>query len=368
RKGGRTKPGGPGHRRSFNARYARIELVGCAGTTIGGVAMRFSHRRFLRRAAGASALAVLSLLALSPTSRNASSQSRTIKIVNPFPPGGTADIIARVLADQISRTQSVTMLIEDRPGAGTVIGTELAARATPDGNTLLITTSALVINAHLRKVTYKPLASFDPICNLAQSPQLVVVNSASPYRTIADLVSAARAMPGQLSLASTGPATSAQIAFEMLKRVANVEMTFVPFPGNAPTVNAILGGHVTSAVANYADLVEHLKAGKLRALATFTPARIEPLPELPTIAESGYKESEYVTWFGMFAPANTPKEVISQLSGWFAAALQVPEVKAKLVIQGLYPVGACGSAFGELVRKQYDDFGRIILEANIKAE
>jgi tripartite-type tricarboxylate transporter receptor subunit TctC len=243
----------------------------------------------------------VSIVSLALTSHDARSQTRTIKIINPFPPGGTADIIAHVLGEQISRTQGVTMLIEDRPGAGTVIGTEIAARAVPDGNTLLITTSAIVINAHLRKVTYNPLTSFEPICNLTQSPQLIVVNCASPYRTIADLVSNARAMPGQLSLASTGPATSAQMAFEMLKRVANVEMTFVPFPGNAPTVNAILGGHVTSAVANYVDLVEHLKAGKLRALATFTPARIEPLPELPTIAESGYKEAEYVTWFGMFA-------------------------------------------------------------------
>jgi len=154
----------------------------------------------------------------------------------------------------------------------------------------------------------------------------------------------------------------------MLKRVAKVDMTFVPFPGNAPTVNAILGAHVTSAVANYADLVEHLKAGKLRALATFTPARVEPLPELPTIAESGYKESEYVTWFGMFAPAKTPKEAASQFSGWFAAALQVPEVRTKLIVQGLYPVGTCGADFANYLRKQYDDYGSVIREANIKAE
>jgi tripartite-type tricarboxylate transporter receptor subunit TctC len=203
--------------------------------------------------------AAVSLFSLVLSGHDAWSQARTIKIVNPFPPGGTADIIARVLGEQISRTQGVTMLIEDRPGAGTVIGTELAARAAPDGNTLLITTSALVINAHLRKVTYNALSSFEPICNLTQSPQLIVVNSASPYRTVADLISAARAMPGQVSLASTGPATNAHLAFEMLKRVAKVDMTYVPFPGNAPTVNAILGGHVTSAVANYADLVEHIR-------------------------------------------------------------------------------------------------------------
>jgi tripartite-type tricarboxylate transporter receptor subunit TctC len=154
----------------------------------------------------------------------------------------------------------------------------------------------------------------------------------------------------------------------MLKRVAKVDMTYVPFPGNAPTVNAILGAHVTSAVANYVDLVEHLKAGKLRALATFAPTRIEQLPELPTIAESGYKEPEYWNWFGVVAPAKTPKETVSQLSGWFSAALQAPEVRAKLVVQGLYPVGTCGVDFTTYLRKEYDDYGRIIREANIKAE
>jgi tripartite-type tricarboxylate transporter receptor subunit TctC len=330
--------------------------------------MKLARHRFPRLAAGAAILTAAALIALALTSQDASSQARTIKVINPFPPGGTADIIARVLAEQIGRTQGVTMVIEDRPGAGTVIGTELAARAAPDGNSILITTSALVINSYLRKPNYHPLTSFEPICNLTQSPQLIVVNSASPYRTIADLVAAARASPGTLSFASTGPATNAQIAFEMVKRVAKVDMTYVPFPGNAPTVNAILGAHVTSAVANYADLIEHLKAGKLRALATFTPARIEPLPELPTIAESGYKDSEYTTWFAMFAPARTPKETVSQFSGWFAAALQVPEVRAKLVVQGLYPIGMCGADFGAFLRKEYDDLGRVIREANIKVE
>jgi tripartite-type tricarboxylate transporter receptor subunit TctC len=251
--------------------------------------MKRPRRQFLHLAAGAAVLAVVFIVSLALTSRDAWSQSRTIKIVNPYPPGGTADLVARVLGEQIGRTQGVTVVIENRPGAGGEIGTEVAARAAPDGDTLLITTSATVINAHLRKLNYDPLTSFEPICDLTQSPHLIVVNSASPYRTIADLVSAARASPGALTFASTGPRTNSQIAFEMLKRVAKVDMTYVPFPGNAPTVNAILGAHVTSAVANYLDLVEHLKAGKLRALATFTPARIEPLPELPTMGESGYK-------------------------------------------------------------------------------
>jgi tripartite-type tricarboxylate transporter receptor subunit TctC len=331
--------------------------------------MKLPRRRFPHLAAGAAILLVISAIVIALSGQGALSQpTRTIKVIVPFPPGGTADLVARVLGEQIGHTQGVTVVIENRPGAASAIGTEAAARAAPDGNTLIIVISNTVINAHLRKVTYDPLTSFEPICNLTQSPHLIVVNSASPYRTIADLISGARARPGALTFASTGPASNSQIAFEMLRRMANIDMTYVPFPGNAPTVNAILGAHVTSAVANYVDLVEHLKAGKLRALATFTPARIEPLPELPTIAESGYKESEYVNWFGVATPAKTPKEMVSQLSGWFSAALQAPEVRAKLVVQGLYPVGTCGADFAAFLRKEYNDYGRVIREANIKAE
>jgi tripartite-type tricarboxylate transporter receptor subunit TctC len=330
--------------------------------------MKLPGRQFLHRAAGAALLAVLSIVTLSLISHDAASQTRTIKVVVPFPPGGTADLVARVLGEQIGRTQPVTVVIENRPGAGSVIGTEFVARAAPDGNTLLIDTGSNAVNAHLRKLSYDPLTSFEPICGLMQSPHLIVVNSASPYRTIADLVSAARTSPGALTFASSGPASATQIAFEILKRAAKIDMTYVPFPGNAPTVNAILGAHVTSAVANYVDLVEHLKAGKLRALATFAPVRIGPLPELPTIAESGYKESEYWNWFGVVAPARTPKEAVSQLAGWFRAALQAPEVRAKLVVQGLYPVDTCGADFAAFLHKEYDDYGRVIREANIKAE
>ena len=328
--------------------------------------MKLPRRQFLNLAAGAAALSVVFAHLLS--SHGAQSQTRTIKIVNPYPPGGTADIVARVLGEQIGRTKSVTMLIENRPGGGTVIGTEAASRAAPDGNTLLITSVVFVINPHLRKLNYDPLTSFEPICNLTQSPQIIVVNGGSPYRTMADLTDAARAKPGELTLASTGPASPSHIAFEMLKRVANIQMIYVPFPGNAPTVNAVLGGHVTAGVANYADVVGHLTAGTLRALATPSSKRIETLLEVPTVAESGHKEFEYEVWFGILAPAKTSNDIVSQLSGWFVEAMLVSDVKAKLVVQGLYPVGTCGANFAAELRRQYADYGRVIREANIKAE
>jgi tripartite-type tricarboxylate transporter receptor subunit TctC len=327
--------------------------------------LKFPRRNFLHLAAGAATLTVLVALA----NHGAWSQaSRTIKIVVPFSPGGTTDILARILGEQIGRTQRVTVLIENRPGAGAVIGTEAVSRATPDGNTILMTANSFVINPNLKKLNYDPLTSFEPICYLVRSPHVIIVNGASPNRTLGDLLGAARAKPGSLTMAANGPATAHHIAFEMLKRAASVNMIFVPYPGTAPAVNALLGEHVSSAITDLADVAEHLKAGKLRALATASRDRIEPLPDVPTIAEAGFKDYEAEGTLGVVAPAKTPKETASQLANWFTAAMQVSEVKAKLVAQGLHPIGTCGPDFGTLLRKQYDEYGRVIREANIKAE
>jgi tripartite-type tricarboxylate transporter receptor subunit TctC len=312
---------------------------------------------------------VVAVMLVALSGHTASSQTtRTIKIVVPAAPGGGTDILSRLLADQIRRAQGSRMMIENRPGAGGVIGTEAASRAAPDGNTLLISPPAMVVSPHLRKVSYDPLTSFEPICYLVSFPGVIVVNSASPYRALAELLNAARTKPGHLTMASFGPATGSHIAVETLKRAANVNITYVPYPGEAPEVNALLGEHVTSGLVTYAIVAEHLKAGKLRALATTSATRIEPLPEVPTIAEAGYKDFDMANWVGLFAPAKTPKEMVSQLAGWFIAAMQVPEIKANLANQGLYPVGLCGTDFAAFLRKQYDDYGRFIRQANIKAE
>jgi tripartite-type tricarboxylate transporter receptor subunit TctC len=327
--------------------------------------MKLPCRRFLHLAVGVAA-AFSGILFSGPSAW--SQTTRTIKIVVNVSPGGGTDIVARLLAEQIRRARGPAMLIENRPGAGGVIGTEAVSRAAPDGNTLLITANSFVVSPLVRKINYDPLTSFEPICNLVSLPMVIVVNSASPYRTLADLLDAARAKPGDLTLASSGPAGVPHIAVEMLKRAANVNMTYVPYPGAAPAVNALLGEHLTSALVDYAGVAEQLKAGKLRALATGSRTRIELLPEVPTASESGYTDYEADLWIGVLAPAKTPKETVSQLAGWFTAAIHVAEVKAKLVAQGYIPVGTCGADFAALLRKQYDDYGRVIRDANIKVE
>jgi tripartite-type tricarboxylate transporter receptor subunit TctC len=293
--------------------------------------------------------------------------ARTIKIIVPSSVGGGADILARLLADQIGRTQSVTVVVENRPGASNTIGTEAAARATPDGNTLLIATPEFVINPHLRKLNYDPLNGFISVCYLARSPQLFVVNSETSYRTLNDLLDAARARPDELTLASAGPASSTHIAFATLKYAANVKMAYVPYQGSAPAVNALLARHVTSALASYPNVLEQVKAGKLRALATASSTRIKQMPNVPTVAESGFKDYESEIWFGVVAPAKTPNVAVSQLAGWFTAALQAPEIKTRLETLGLFTVGLCGADFGAFIQRQYDKYGRVIRETNFTA-
>ena len=315
------------------------------------------------------AVTIIAVALLTLLGHGAWSQTiRTIKIIDPYTPGSPNGIVARLLADHITRAQGPTFMIENRAGAGSAIGTEAASRAAADGTTLLIAAPGFVVIPHLRKLNYDPLTSFEPICLLVSSPNVIAVNSASPYRTLADLFNAARAMPGRLTLAGVGPASANQIAFELLKRAAKVDITFVSYPGGSQAANALLGEHVTALFGLYPNVVSLLSAGNLRALATASRARVDLLPDVPTVAESGYPDFEADLWVGLFAPARTLKKLVSQLADWFIAAMQVPEVKTKLFAQGLYPVGMRGAEFGAYVRKQYDEYGRIIRDANMKAE
>jgi tripartite-type tricarboxylate transporter receptor subunit TctC len=330
--------------------------------------MKRSRHRVPRPLAALVILTLLSASALTPSGHGAPAQTRTIKIVVGVPPGGAADSLARLLIEQVSRTHAVSTMVENRPGAINTIAMEAVARATPDGNTLLLVSPSLVLNSQLRRLSYDPFASFEPICFLARTPMVVVVNGASPYSTLADLIKTARTKPGELTLAAAGPGTPAQMAFEMLKRAAKVNMTFVPYPGGPPAITALLGEHVTSAISDYPGAAEQLKAGKLRAVATASRTRFEVLPHVPSITEAGYDEVEADLWFGLVAPAKTPKEMLSQLGDWFAAALDTPEVKAKLAIQGLYPGRMCGGEFSVFLRNRYNEFGRVIRESNFKVE
>jgi tripartite-type tricarboxylate transporter receptor subunit TctC len=322
------------------------------------------RRRLLHFAAGAAALAVLSV---GMSSQAASQTARTIKIIVPFATGGAASVLAHLLADHIAQMRKLPTVVENRPGAGTALATEAVASAAADGNTLLLTNNAFLINPLLRKQNYDPLTGFQPICNLVSVPSFIVVNGNSPYYSLAHLLNAARTRPGELTLA-TFTATGSHLSFERLKQLAKVDITFVPYPGSGPAVTALLGEHVTALMDNYATVVEHVRTGRLRTLATLSGARIDALPTIPTIAEAAQFDLALDGWFGLLAPANVPKEAVAQLVSWTTAAMQTSEVKQRLEPLGLFPRKMCGEDFAALLRRQYGEFGQIIREANIKAE
>jgi tripartite-type tricarboxylate transporter receptor subunit TctC len=314
------------------------------------------------------ALGIVVGLAWQPASAQPLS-GRTIRIIVPFAAGGTGDIIARLLGEHTG-PGGPTVLVENRPGAGTIIGTDLVARSPADGNTLALIANSFIINPSLRpNLAFNPLTSFEPVCLLTDSPQLIVVNSESPYRTLADLVAAARAKPGDLTYATVGPATTQHIAFETFKRAAGIQLTYVPYGGGAPAASALLGGHVTVVLQNYSELMEYVRAGKLRVLAVTTRARLADLPDVPTVIESGYPGYEAAAWFGIVAPAKTPKETLDALARMFTAGLQVPKVKDNLQSQqGMRLIGICAAEFGAFMRRQYDFYAEAVRAANIKAE
>jgi tripartite-type tricarboxylate transporter receptor subunit TctC len=297
---------------------------------------------------------------------NAGSQpAGTIKIVVPYTPGSGPDILSRLMAEQIGRAQGPTVVVENRPGGGTVIGTEAVERAEPDGHTVLLVANSFVANPALKRASYDPTRSFEPVCYLAATPMVLVVLASSPYRTLNDLIAAARAKPGELAFASGGPGSSLHVAIEVLKRAANINVTYVPYGGTAPAINALMGNHVAAVWADYPTVVSQLSSGALRGLVTTSRTRLEALPEVPTLTETGISNYEADIFYGIVAPAKTPPEMVNRLSAWLIGALKASDMKPKLAQQGLFPVGICGAEFGAYLQRMVDDYTRIIREANI---
>jgi tripartite-type tricarboxylate transporter receptor subunit TctC len=293
--------------------------------------------------------------------------SRTFKIIVPYPPASGPDILSRLMAEQIGKMHGATVVIENRPGGGTMIGTQAAARATPDGGTVLLVANSFVINPALKPGSYDVTTSFDPVCYLASTPMVLVVQGTSPYKSLKDLIEAARAKPGALSLGGA-QASSLQVSFEVIKRSAGINMTFVPFPGTAPAINTLMGGHVTAVFADYPTVVGHLQNGTLRALVTASAKRNPALPDVPTFAEAGVTPYDADIFYGIVAPTKTPPEALKQLAAWFGAALKAPDVQPRLAQQGLFPVGTCGAPFGDFMKRLTDDYARIIRESGMKVE
>jgi len=324
------------------------------------------HRMATRWALGAAVALALWLPGLAAAQ---TFPSRPVHVIVPFAPGGAFDVLARVVAAHLEQQWHQSVLIETKPGAGSVVGTTFAARASADGYTLVLVANSLVINAKLRPtLPYDAIKGFEPIALMVNSPQVIAVNPASPYRTLKEWLDAARAQPGTLSLGTVGPGTTQHIAAEMLQRAAGVKLVYVPFPGGAPAVNAVLGSHVDAVLGNLSEVTAQIAAGKLRPLAVTTRERLDELKQVPTVAESGYPGYEAVVWCGMSAPAGTPREVVQRITEGLALALNDAEVRQRLVVIGFQPAYLGPSEFASHIADMAQRYSRVIEDAKITLE
>ena len=314
----------------------------------------------------------VALALLTPASlvRAQAKAGKTLRIVVPFTPGGTTDILARALAPKLAQSPGQAVVIDNRPGAGGSIGADLVAHAEADGNTLLMGhIGTLAVNVSLyAKLPYDPIKSFAPVAWVARVPNVLVVNTASGITSLQDLIARAKASPGKLSYSSGGNGSAAHIAFEYLKLRAGIFMTHIPYRGTAPSVADLLGGQVDATFTGVPALLPHIKSGRLRALAVSSAARIPALPEVPTVAESGFPGFEADQWYGLVAPAATPPEVVARLNATVNKALASPEVAQQFAAEGALPVLATPKAFGDLIAAEIPRWKEVVRAGKVKPD
>jgi tripartite-type tricarboxylate transporter receptor subunit TctC len=291
---------------------------------------------------------------------------KPIKIVVPYAAGGTGDVVTRVLGQAITQKSGQTVVVEDRPGASSIVGTEFVSRATPDGSTILLVENPFILSAILFPGHYDALTSFEPLCYVAATPAVLAVSSKSEIHGLADFIKFAKSKVGAASYGSTGPASIAHIAGEILRRDAKIDMTYVPYPGSPPAMNATLAGTITAVMANYSDLKGQIDSGALRPIAVPAKNRSPSLPNVPTLAESGFSDLDAAVWFGFVAPAKTPKDVVTQLSQSISDAVQSPAVVDRLKGQGLFINLYCGAQFGSFLADQHKTYAQFTREFDIK--
>ncbi|MBR1268198.1 tripartite tricarboxylate transporter substrate binding protein [Bradyrhizobium sp. AUGA SZCCT0222] len=313
------------------------------------------------------AVAALMLAALGAASAQ-SFPSKPVRILVPYPAGGGVDVLTRTLGEVVSKQWGQSVVVENRPGAGGVIASQAVVTSPPDGYTLIMVASGHATNPLLYpKIPYDTFKDFTAISLLGSSPNILLVRADSPFRTVADVITAAKTRPGVLSFAHAGTGTSTHLAGELLKSLAKIDLNAIPYKGGAPAINDLLGGQIPMSFNNGPESVGQLQAGTLRALAVTTADRAPFLPKVPSMSESvpGYDTG---VWWGLLGPANLPPEVLAKLSNDFVAALNTDAVKEKLGKLGALPIGSSSEQFETKIREDYEKWEPIIKASGMKAE
>ncbi|HTF16042.1 MAG TPA: tripartite tricarboxylate transporter substrate binding protein, partial [Burkholderiales bacterium] len=314
--------------------------------------------------------AILSLALFAGAANAQTYPAKPIRLIVPFPPGGGTDIAARTIANKLSDSVKWTFVVENKPGAGGNLGVEQAVKSPADGYTLVIgQTSNLAINPTLYvKLPYDPLKDLSPVALIVSAPVVLVVALNSRYASLGDLLAAAKADPGAVTFASPGNGTVSHLSGELLQRAAGVKLTHVPYKGASQALTDTLGGQVQSFMSSVPSALSQIKGGRLRAIAVTSAKRAPELPEVPTIAESGYKGFEASTWYGLLAPAGTPAAVVARLNAEVNRALGTPEVRQRLAAEGGEVLGGSPEQFASFLRAEHAKWGRVVKESGARAE
>jgi tripartite-type tricarboxylate transporter receptor subunit TctC len=318
----------------------------------------------LRRAVAAACM----LLALSVAAAAQDYPNRPVRLVVPFPPGGINDIVGRVIAQHLGDRLGKQVIVENRGGAGGVVGHEFVANAPKDGHTLLIVSLAGAVNPWLYTLPYDPAKSFAPVAMLVAAPNVVTVNPGLPANRIKELVALAKSKPGGLSFASQGSGSGGHLLGEMLKARTGANMVHIPYRGAGPAALDLATGRVDFFFVSYSSLLSFLQAGKVRVLAVTSPQRVPALPDVPTMAEAGFAGIEIDTWFGLVAPAGTPEAVIGRLNAAFVQAVRAPDVAKQMADQGADAVTSTPAEFAAFIAAQTERVGKIVRTVGVKAE
>ncbi len=322
------------------------------------------HRRTLLKAASGAALTSLGMPAFAQPY-----PSRPIKLVVPFPPGGSVDTVARVLQPQLQQQLNQPVVVENRPGASSVLGAEVVRRSPADGYTILLNASLQLVNPLIMSsAKYDMVKDFAPISYIGALPQLVVVSASSPYRTVDDLIADARKHPGRVQWATAAYGSAGHLASELLKVRAKVDMPVIPYKGGGPALTDVIGGQVAAMIEPMASAYPQVKGGRLRALAVTTPKRLPNLPELPTVAEGGFADFNMPSWYGFWAPAGTPQEVVDRLHVEIRAAMQAPEVVTRLAAMFFQPAVSTPAEFARFIKRESDMYKSLVAAANIRLD
>jgi tripartite-type tricarboxylate transporter receptor subunit TctC len=295
--------------------------------------------------------------------------SKPLRIVVPFPPSGSVDVAARTLAPPLTKAFGQSVVVDNRPGGSTIVGTELVARAPADGHTILIAGFTFVANAVLRtKLPFDSMRDFVGVAKIGTDPYIISVHPSLPVRTAKDIVALARAHPGQLTYATNGAGSAQHVTGEMLKQMASIDMIHVPYQGGAPSAMAVLGGHNTILISTMATVTPHLNSGKLRPVAVTSQTRSDQAKDVPTLAESGFPEFEMTGKLGVFARSATPKELINRLGAEIVRALQIPEVRESLFRQGISATPMGPAEYDAMIRAEIPKIQKIVRDAGIRLE